>query len=252
MYEAGYRSLIKYSFFLLFIPVTCWVINYSVGYVSGPTLHEGDRVETRTCRQCGEGKTDPNIAPDGSPRLNAEVAMKGGPDGPCPFCRGKGTVEVVLPGPKRPTRFWGAVVDRKNAAAEIEYSCPANIAIIAFQAAFLRPEMRDIQGALPNVRLLFVSDAGEAIESKTDAFGRFSTCLAPGNYRVKVSAGGFLTLEDHLTVAPLVEPVWLEKASSRSPDETGEERRSSMGLALVIALGRTEEDRPSLRTCAVP
>ena len=65
MYEAGYRSLIKYSIFLLLLPLACWVINYSVGYVSGPTLYEGDAVEVRKCRECCGKKTDPNFNSDG-------------------------------------------------------------------------------------------------------------------------------------------------------------------------------------------
>ncbi len=69
---------------------------------------------------------------------------------------------------------------------------------------------------------------------------------------MKVSAPGFLTLEEGLTVAPLTAPIWREKAMSRSPDETADESRSSMGLALVLAVGRTDEDHPFLRTYPVP
>lgn len=253
MYEEGYRSLIRYSIFLLLIPGVYFLFNYSMGYVSGPTLYDGDIVEERPCRACCPRSPEPSQegeapSPDPAPR----VAMPPPEPGTCTACGGRRTVKVVKPGPSRPTRFWGAVLDRKLAPEDIDFHCPDFIALLPFQAAFLPPEKREITGALPNAHILFLGTNGEAIEAKTDNLGRFTQKVPPGTYRVKVSAGGFATLETKLIVDPLVAPVWLDREIGHPGEESGEERRSSLGLALVITLVRGEEEGAGLQVFPVP
>jgi len=246
MYESGYRSLVKYSVFLLLIPAACYLINCAVGYVTGATLYEGDRTEIRKCRACSTHQKPEE----------------------CRVCGRKGEVEVVIPGPKRPTRFWGVVVDRKVVPEGFENEwCPRSIAVLSVQAAFLPPELRELRGGVARATVLFLSPAGEAVEARTDAQGRFTTRLAPGEYRVKVSAGGFATLESKLSVAPLTAPIWNERVdASVSPEllsaedavgspealRADDERRSNLGLALVVALGRPEEREGYLKQLPVP
>ncbi|MFQ5654686.1 MAG: hypothetical protein ACE5GW_08150 [Planctomycetota bacterium] len=95
MYRTTRKALIGFVLFAVGIPV----FYYSLSYATKPTLHDGDRLEVRSCRQCG------GTGEDGDP---GGVFPDGG--GACPFCRGAGEVDVIVPGPNRPTRIWGATI----------------------------------------------------------------------------------------------------------------------------------------------
>lgn len=249
MYESGYRSLVKYSIFLLLIPLGCYLIHCAVGYVTGSTLYEGDQLELRKCRVCSAPpEQSPSEEPDDFP-----VPPRPNPED-CPVCARKGEVEVVIPGPLRPTRFWGVVVDRaKVPEGDEETWCPRTIGFLTVQAAFLPAEEREISGGVARATVLFLTESGDVVEARTDAQGRFTTRLAPGNYKVKVAAGAFATLEASLSVAPLTAPIWNEKVDTFSSVEgSDDEGRSNRGLAVVIALVRPEEGDGYLRQFPVP
>ncbi len=240
MYETGYRSLIKTIFLLLLIPVACVVIKQSVAYVSGPTLYEGDRLESRKCRECDGAGKDEELARD-YPQLGTS----------CQACGGKGMVDVVLPGPKRPTRVWGVVVDAGMADDLAGFSCPGNIKMLPVQSAFLPVEQREIRGGVSGVKITFEREGAETLQAQSDATGRFTHKLPPGPYKVKAEASGFAALEGKLEIEPLTAPIWLERANIIRELEW-EEGRSANGLALVVAVTRPDERGAYVRVYAVP
>ena len=70
--------------------------------VKTPILYAGDRLESRTCRECaGDGKNHLEGLP---PALGKR----------CLACGGDGVVNVILPGAERPTRIRGAVADAEK------------------------------------------------------------------------------------------------------------------------------------------
>jgi hypothetical protein len=207
------------------VPVFYYTMTYGVAFVSNPELYEGDRLEQRTCRICeGTGKEPA----DGRPRL----------DDCCSFCAGRRKVRVIVPGPKRPTRLWGAVVDAarvQNLAGD-----PGNLRAITHP--FLPGSAPKIPGGIPRARVVFKPAEGEPVAIDTDETGRFSRRLAPGLYRVSISARGYRLLEEPIEVAPLTVPIWLEKATLLREPDSAEEAQSMYGLVLIAGLSRGEQE----------
>jgi hypothetical protein len=222
-YQRGYRSLVWAVLILLGIPLFYFVVQYGVGYVSGPTLWEGDRLETKTCRECGGS---------GKNTLEFDIPQIGDR---CAFCRGTGTVDVIFPGPDRPTRLWGAVVNLPATGGEYLYWNPPNVRMLPFQAAMMPAEMGAIRGALGGVPLTFTSSGGETVEVRSNSTGRFSVRLPPGNHTVSVSRPGSEPFEGILRIEPLTEPVWLEHATVQGACSGGE-LASSYGLSCLVGL----------------
>jgi hypothetical protein len=209
---------------LLAIPIFYWVLTTSIAYVSGPTLYDGDRIETRSCRQCGGSGKDIELAME-IPGLGDR----------CPFCAGNGTVDVILPGPRRPSKVWGAVVDARVARSHYAYSNPHNIRMLPTTTAFAPVEQVRIEGAVAGATVQFTHSGGETTEVRSSPSGRFFTRLAPGSYQVSVSASGFESFACHFEVAPLTEPIWLEKATLHG-EMSSDEARSAFGLSLLVAI----------------
>jgi len=224
MYSLGNRSLVTIILLLLGIPVFYWVVSDATAYVSGTTLFDGDVAETRQCRECGGGGKDESLAEEFP-----------GTGDRCPACNGRGEVTVILPGPVRPTRIWGAVVDTTKAGDVFLYSRPANIRMVSVQAALLPAEVRDIPGALPGARIEFKPETGEPITLKADFSGRFNQRIHPGRYDVTVKAPGLEVYRGQIEVERLKEPIWFEKATIVRELSWGE-AQGAYGLALVVGM----------------
>jgi len=243
MYESGYRWLAKLGIVFVFVLIGLFMMKWSVAYVTSPDLFDGDRLESRTCRWCGGTGSD-----------NGMLTEMGGPDfkGKCPSCRGVGQVDVIVPGLVRPTRLWGVLLDASQADEEASFSCPPLIKLLPLQTAFASEQTRMIQGAIPGARLEFVpSDGGAAVEVRTDTTGRFTVRLAPGQYTFKAARDGLTPIAESFRIEPLVEPIWLEKAHIVNV-ESEAEKRSSDGIAFVVALGGPAHPEGFLRIFPLP
>ena len=164
----------------------------------------------------------------------------------CPFCRGAGKVQVILPGPKRPVRVWGVVLNVRNAEDSDLLYGPRTIRSIPSPFG----EESRIRGAIANATVVFRRTGAEGDGSETvvtRSSGRFSQRLAPGVYAVKASAPGFEPFEGELTVEPLVEPIWMEKATLVQEPGSSDEARSLYGLHCIAALDTTGGDGGSIR-----
>ena len=236
MYERGYRFLNRSVLMLLGIPLFYLVWSYGVAYMSGPDLYEGDRIEMRTCRQCGGSAKDEQMAID-CPQLGDR----------CPFCAGKGTVEVIIPGPNRPSRIWGAVISRDASGGSYDYSNPENIRMLPLQTAFMPEEMRTIQGGLARAQVVFEAAGRDTVKVTTITSGRFGTLLPPAIYTVTVTCEGFQTLQGKIEVSPLEAPIWLEKATLVEEPGGPEEAQSSYGISVLAAMARPGEEAGFLR-----
>jgi hypothetical protein len=101
-YHYARRGLIFCAFVLAAIPITL----LGIRHVRAKVLYEGDIISERTCRECaGSGKW-----------VELEEAGFRPAGGRCPGCGGDGTVDVILPGPNRPTRVQGMVAERDDLA----------------------------------------------------------------------------------------------------------------------------------------
>jgi hypothetical protein len=222
------KALLGTTVLLLAIPVFYFGVHGALAYI-GPELYEGDRVEVRPCRQCRGAGTDLEIA--------RQVPELGGR---CPFCKGKGVVDVIVPGPNRPTRVWGVVVDLRLADG-----APLRRRTVALIPGTAPP----VPGGIPGAVLTFRSD-GEPIEVEADSNGRFSRRFPPGTYQVRAFAPGFLSVEGEMEVPPLTEPIWLEKATLVDEPRSEADARSRFGISLAAGLALPGGDHGFIRTDA--
>jgi hypothetical protein len=231
MYASGYRATIKLGMVLLGIPVLYYVVTASIAYVSGPTLYDGDELEERTCRECGgDGK-------DSAP-IEEQIPQFGGR---CIACGGQGAVEVIVPGPHRPTRLWGLVIDATEENEAVRELNPALIKKTPGQA-LLGGGGPVIPGAVPGAVIKLLPGSGDApIEAKSDATGRFTHRAVSGAYTLQVTAPGFELFEEELEIPPLKDPIWLEKAQILRPEISASEGQAAYGLVLFIAIPRPNE-----------
>ncbi|MBI4584814.1 MAG: carboxypeptidase regulatory-like domain-containing protein [Planctomycetes bacterium] len=212
------------------------VVYYSVRYIKEPVLYAGDKIETRTCRDCGGyGKIE------GMEEDNPMIGDR------CPACGGKGTVQVIIPGPNRQTRIWGVVVDLEEAGEELLYTMPENLRYTPVQTALMPDELRNVKGAIPNVKVTLVRDGGEAFEITSSSTGRFSQRLPPGDYTVQVNVPGFDPFEEEFEVQPLTEPIWLEEANIIREPDSFEDAQGTNGLIMIMALAKGGEEGAFLR-----
>ena len=240
MYQTGYRFLIRMGLVVITIPVMYFVVRHSVGYVTGPTLYEGDQLENRPCRECNGKGFDPTLAEVGIPA----------PGGRCPACSGRGNVDIILPGPNRPTRVWGAVVSTaffggEDGAAALS---PSAVRGNPLETAFL-PDRAQLPGGIPGSSVAFEREGAQPIEVKVNSTGRFSQRLVSGAYKVKVSAPGYERVEGELVVKPLKDAIWLEKASILREDISETEVQAAYGLTLLIGMARPDERGGFVRLC---
>jgi hypothetical protein len=184
-----------------------------------PILYAEDELESRDCRHCAGTGRDEGLR-EGAPHLG----------GRCPFCRGDGKVDVIIPGPNHPVRLRGAVADLAKLEPFASYHS-------------LRPTPFG-RGKPPSTvgraRLRFTPERGEPLDVEANPYGLFHTRLPPGSYKLRVSAEGFAPLEAELEVKALAAPIWLEEAILHGdPHELAPgEARSRNGLEALIGLSR--------------
>lgn len=224
-YTDGYRALVRMVVILLAIPVFYYVTTSSIAYVTGPDLYEGDVLEKRTCRECGgDGKQEPDPS----------FPMVGDR---CVACRGKGEVEVIVPGPNRPTRIWGTVqvADKPRSEDDLDdFLPPAGGRSQTLMTGF---GARAVPGAIGKVTVRFLTEAGAVAEEiQSNSGGGFSQRLGPGKYKVVFRKEGYEPLETALEVPVMEGLIWLEKAETIREDASRAEILSRSGLTLEAHL----------------
>ncbi len=193
-------------------------VYYGSQYVNANTLYPGDEVVTRNCRICqGDGKC---------PELAAEH-----PNWPygetCPACTGTGKVEVIIPGPERPTVIHGAIV-HPDMAEFADYEQP-----VFSNSVLLSP----CPGGMAGVEVVIEpEDGSHATRVMTNNHGRYLAKLAPGEYTVSVRAAGYPDLTVPVTIDKISAEIWLEKIRNIVPPETAAEQYAWYGRSLTIGL----------------
>jgi hypothetical protein len=229
MSKKGQKFVVLCILLCLGIPGFYFTWKFAHAYLA-PDLYEGDLLETRDCRNCDGTGEDLGMAQD-YPELGTR----------CQFCRGKGRVQVIVPGPRRPTRVWGVVMEASTINRDPE-KIDVPVKLRRIPNPLLPDSTPAIRGAIPEATIRFHAEGGEDFVIRTDRTGRFSQRLPPGSYSVEVSAPEFSTLTKEMEVAPLTEPIWLEKATLVRPADSDAEARSTYGLNLMVGLSREENE----------
>jgi hypothetical protein len=199
-------------------------------YVSRPELYEGDVLAARSCRHCAGTGTSGDL-PGGAP----------GRPPKCPFCRGKGEVQVILPGPNRPTRIWGGVVARDQVGREwLESSAWAasrGVRALGVQG-LLAPGTSELPGSIGNALVVIEDAQGATTVITADGSGRFSRRLPPGRYTISAEVEGHRAASVRLEIPEHREPIWLEHARL---DEEPFPGRASGEITLLFVLGKRRQ-----------
>lgn len=230
----GGQGAAKVIWVLLSIPIVYLVLRQSVAYLCERPLYPGDRIEKRTCRECG--------AKPVTQQFGAAVS--------CFACQGKGQLEVLVPGPERPTKVWGLVADWKAADSTLSYKCPKHIRVGLGESFLLTSEEHTIQGGLTGALVTFEGPTG-TVSCKAGSSGRFNCNLSPGRHRVKVEAAGFRPIDTTIDIQPLRDPIWFERQRILR-ERSSDERRGLDGIALVLLLEKAGEGGGLLRTYLIP
>ncbi|MFN0060735.1 MAG: carboxypeptidase-like regulatory domain-containing protein [Planctomycetota bacterium] len=218
----GRRLLPRVVGFSLLALVLVPAIYYSTQYVNAITLYPGDVLEQRDCRWCNGTGKDEDIA--------AQIPTMGDR---CVGCRGTGKVQVVVPGPQRPTRVHGAV--RLLFGEEDEFYEQPEDTPMASNSRLLMPQ----RGGIEQASVAFIranSASNEPVTLMTNHHGRFFAFLPPGTYSVRVVATGYEPFEDQLEIPPLTEPIWFEHAHIYLEPETPEQQQSWYGVVYTAKL----------------
>lgn len=216
MYSKARRALGVCILAFIAIPA----LLYSYRYVFSPDLYEGDELEERECRHCAGTGIDGQLG----------LEFPGSSDR-CPACRGRGRVQVIIPGPKRPVRVRGLVLDSAKVLEPV---------------FMLREPWRPAHpfethpAACSRATVTFTPRAGDPITLETNGHGRFLTRLAPGTYTARVRARRRVELRDELEIKPLTAPIWLEKAKILAPLDY-EAGRSNHGVEFRAILSKEPE-----------
>ena len=228
MYALARRYQLSLFLGLVSIPIFYFAFHWA----RTPDLYAGDVLESRACRHCEGSGRDEGLAQD-YPELGDR----------CPFCRGDGKVEVIVPGPNRPMRIRGAVVDTATVTPFTTYN---SVRPIPSHANPLATPFEKPAGAVGQAKITWRDASGKVVETEANPFGLFNVLLPPGDYTLAVAAPGFEALEEELEVPPLTEPIWLEEA--RLVVEVSEEEAQSLyGLSLLVGLGREGEEESFLK-----
>lgn len=186
--DPAHKKLMAYAIVAVFVGVMAVL---GVRSASGPQLYSGDRQEMTACRLCqASGK-------EGQQR--------------CRLCLGKGQVKVIVPGPHHPVDIRGTV---RDAAAFANPQEAQSVADREAQQVSLKP----VQGAVPSARLQFEL-SGKTLNIEGKATGRFRCNLAPGRYRLRISAPNFQDLEREFEVPARQKPVWPTRPGLDNLDE---------------------------------
>ena len=154
---------------LLAIPFTYFTIHA----MRSPALYPGDRLETRTCRECGgtgveRGESEETLLPP--PGEASQMPREGpreGPPGypkagdPCIACGGKTKVRVIIPGPNHPSWVKGTVFDAAQAPRYTGTEFDEGQAAAQFMAN--RNPMQPIPGAIAAAKIV-VENGGQKLE----------------------------------------------------------------------------------------
>lgn len=198
--NSTYRS----GFFVLgvifFITIT---VLWSLSSRNTPELYPGDRIEERSCRVCG-GSGGAIPIPDARPT----------PAVRCRDCGGDGLVRVLVPGPNRPTRIWGVIVEREKIGKDKDprYYTPRNVR--PNPELVKRNRVTPIEERIFEARATFSTSGGETIHVTTDENGRFAIDLPPGQYTVEMVAPGYkrYNIRRQLVVDELTDLIWFEES----------------------------------------
>jgi hypothetical protein len=227
MYFHAKRFVILSLFVLAGVPLTLLYINYARAKV----VYDGDLVSEQICRECtGTGKW---------------VEMEGGFNplgGRCPACGGDGIVEVILPGPNRPTRIQGIVVERDDLT---DFSTYRSVRPPLFARG--GPPPNGARG-IPGARVVFAGP-GEPIEIVSNPLGLFNAKLRPGKYQVTIESPRHTTLESELEVPILTEAIWLEDAMIIRELSSTSEAQARYGFEILIGLTRPNGGRGVFISC---
>lgn len=185
-------KLTAYAVVAVFVGVITFL---GVRSASGPPVFPGDKLETRTCRQCqGSGTDDdPNTG------------------GRCPFCAGSKNCQVIVPGPNHPVNLRGSVVDaaafKSKGEAELDAMLEVNDTV----------GLKPVKGAIGEASLVFQSGS-KKIELVSSGNGKFRGAIAPGDYDVTVKKSGYSDTSMKLHVPARSQPIWMEHAKMKMPD----------------------------------
>lgn len=211
----------RFNLFALFGLTTAAVMLFStVRDMLGPKLHAGDSLEQRECRECGGTGKDESLVDE-----FAELGES------CVACGSDGVVDVIVPGPMRPSPVRGWVGDQAVLKAQplwYEGGGPPRA-----DEPFAKPV-----GSVDGVLVTFRSKSGETLELDSNPHGKFNFDLAPGAYEMTVEKDGYNTVEGTLHIPPLTEPIWLEEAHILREPESQAHAQSEYGFRLSVSLGR--------------
>ena len=140
-------------------------------------------------------------------------------------------MQVILPGPNRPTRIKGIVLDGRRIESEW-------LAVSAARSP--QNPMQRHSAAFPNVQLMVKRRGADPIALKSNSYGKFALRLQPGLYRVEARSR-LGTVTGEITVPILTVPIWREKAKFTTEPSSEAEARSLYGLDLVIIQRRDDE-----------
>jgi hypothetical protein len=152
---------------------------------TGPELHDGDKEESLTCPVCsgsGEGK---------------QAGTR------CQACLGSKKLKAVVPGPNHPVDLRGTV---RSLGAFKDQAEADEVALN--DAKEHKPSLTPVKGAVRDAKVVF--EGPERSEFTSKATGRFWGVIRPGQYKVTITASGFPTKQQDLTVAPRKNPIWPE------------------------------------------
>ena len=197
--------------FLLVIPVSMGLTRW----LRQPQLFPGDKLEYRTCRECGGSGVEAGDASEGPQE------GPGAPGSRCVGCGGKKQVAVILPGPNHPSKVSGVIFEGKADDPDQD---------LAVMMSAADPHA-SVPGALADAHVVFQKDA-ERREYTSNQKGVFKGALSPGEWKFTATAGGFKEQTGTLSVPALTEPIWQEEAHIVRPDE------SRIGTPCVISMHR--------------
>jgi hypothetical protein len=211
IYHYARRGLIFCAFVLAAIPITF----IGIRHVRAKVLYEGDIISERTCRECaGSGKW-----------VELEEASFRPAGGRCPGCGGDGVVDVILPGPSRPTRVQGMVAERIDLGDESTY-------------ATARPHPMKGSSGVRGVAGAKITFEGicDPIEVVANPLGLFNLKLAPGHYRVTIESPRHTTLRSELEVPVLTDEIWLTEARIVYEPSSLSEAQALFGFEILAGL----------------
>ena len=170
MFARSYR-LLSFCIISLGFSVVAFLI---VPHFTGPSVYPGDRVEKRVCRECGGSGKDPE---------QSEIRQMTG--GRCQACEGEGKVEVIVPGPNRPTRIKGVAADIAHGSGYDTYNSLRPVSAPDAGLSLQAPA-----GVVDSAKVTVRDGSGKTEEQESNGLGLFAFDLTPGRYHLSVTKAG--------------------------------------------------------------